>query len=85
MSISSLHRSIPSRMKQYGTSYYYATLFFPRKLQQSVMTLYAFVRIPDLVVDQKNANDIEAYETLTSMRAQREHAYTSLNTQDPTW
>lgn len=38
-------------MRRYGTSYYYATLFFPRRIKRDVMTLYAFVRIPDLIVD----------------------------------
>jgi len=78
-------RPIQSRMKQYGTSYYYATLFFPRDIQKRVMKLYAFVRIPDLVVDQKNGNDQEARNTLLAMRSEREKAYTAHDTQHQTW
>jgi len=37
--------------KRYGTSYYLATLFLPKKIREAVFILYAFVRIPDEVVD----------------------------------
>lgn len=35
----------------YGTSYYRATWFFPRALREATWILYAFVRIPDEMVD----------------------------------
>jgi phytoene synthase len=38
--------------RQYGTSYFYATLLFPRALRQATYVLYAFFRIPDEYVDQ---------------------------------
>ncbi len=62
-------------MKKYGTSYYYATLFFPRTMKEKVMTLYKFVRIPDLVVDNKNISDDDARAKLNAMRDEREIAY----------
>lgn len=37
--------------KHYGTSYYAATLFLPRPVREAVFVLYAFVRIPDEIVD----------------------------------
>lgn len=37
--------------KRYGTSYYLATLFLPKRIREAVFVLYAFVRIPDEVVD----------------------------------
>lgn len=37
--------------KRYGTSYYFATRFFPRKLRQATWVLYAWVRLPDEIVD----------------------------------
>jgi len=39
-------------MQHYGTSYYYATVFLPKKIQEAVMHLYKLVRIPDQIVDQ---------------------------------
>lgn len=39
-------------MQRFGTSYYYATLFFPKKIQNAVMQLYKLVRIPDQIVDE---------------------------------
>ncbi len=37
--------------RQYGTSYYFATRFFPPAIRRSVHALYAFVRYPDQWVD----------------------------------
>lgn len=54
-------------MKKYGTSYYYATLFFPADIKEDVMTLYAFVRIPDLVVDVKDQHHEEVRTRLMEM------------------
>ncbi len=48
-------------MQQYGTSYYYATLFFPKEIQQAVMQLYRFVRIPDEIVDHITMSDLDRH------------------------
>lgn len=38
-------------MKTHGTSYYIWTLFFPKKIREAVFSVYAFVRVPDDIVD----------------------------------
>lgn len=43
-------------MRRHGTSYYFATLFFPPELRSAVFSLYAFVRYPDQWVDQPAPN-----------------------------
>ena len=68
-------RSTARYMKQYGTSYYYATLFFPSHIKNKVLTLYKFVRIPDLIVDNKNIWSEAAKEELEQMRQDRKLAY----------
>ncbi len=37
--------------QRHGTSYYLATLFLKKRLREAVFVLYAFVRIPDEIVD----------------------------------
>jgi phytoene synthase len=41
--------------KHHGTSYYLATLFLEKELREAVFVLYAFVRIPDEIVDNPPA------------------------------
>ncbi len=43
--------------KKYGTSYYFATQFFPKEIRQSIYAVYAFARIPDEIVDDPNLKD----------------------------
>lgn len=38
--------------KRFGTSYFFATLLFSKKLRHATFVLYAFFRIPDEYVDQ---------------------------------
>ncbi len=68
-------RSVSYYMRKYGTSYYYATLFFPRHVKKDVMTLYAFVRIPDLVVDDKERSGQDAKRILQEMWKEWQKAY----------
>lgn len=35
----------------YGTSYYFATQFFPKQVREGIYGIYAFARIPDEIVD----------------------------------
>lgn len=72
-------------MKKYGTSYYYATLFFPASIKDDVMTLYAFVRIPDLVVDLKDQDPMSAKKQLLEMWTEWERAYMERNLLHETW
>ena len=37
--------------KKYGTSFYFATQFFPREVRDGIYAIYAFARIPDEIVD----------------------------------
>jgi phytoene synthase len=37
--------------RRYGTSYYFATQFFPREVREGIYAAYAFARIPDEIVD----------------------------------
>lgn len=70
-------------MKKYGTSYYYATLFFPRRIKDDVMTLYKFVRIPDLVVDDGNVTSAAARSALDELWNEWEIAYNNANIAHP--
>jgi len=45
--------------KRYGTSYYFATQFFPPEVRDGVYAVYAFARIPDEIVDDPEANNKE--------------------------
>ena len=76
--------------KQYGSSYYLATLFFPKRLQQDVFELYKFVRIPDEIVDV-NINDHEhrsahyqqANTQLKKLQIHRQTCYKTNKKNDP--
>ena len=43
--------------KKYGTSFYFATQFFPREVREGIYAIYAFARIPDEIVDDPSLND----------------------------
>ncbi len=43
--------------KKYGTSYFFATQFFPKETRKAIYAIYAFARIPDEMVDDPNAKD----------------------------
>lgn len=43
--------------KKYGTSFYFATQFFPREMREGIYAIYAFARIPDEIVDDPNLTD----------------------------
>ncbi len=45
--------------KRYGTSFYFATQFFPRETRDGIYAVYAFARIPDEIVDDPNNLDRE--------------------------
>lgn len=61
--------------KRYGTSYYFATRLFPRDLRFATHALYAFFRIPDEIVDTKDASDKSA--RLLAWREAWKEAYTT--------
>lgn len=43
--------------KKYGTSFYFATQFFPRETREGIYAIYAFARIPDEIVDDPDNTD----------------------------
>lgn len=53
--------------KKYGTSFYFATQFFPDEVQKGIYAIYAFARIPDEIVDDPDNRDRE--EALRKLEA----------------
>ncbi|MEP7214384.1 MAG: phytoene/squalene synthase family protein [Acidobacteriota bacterium] len=43
--------------KRYGTSFYFATQFFPAETRLGIYAVYAFARIPDEIVDDTHVSD----------------------------
>lgn len=43
--------------QKYGTSFYFATQFFPREVRDGIYAIYAFARIPDEIVDDPSLTD----------------------------
>ena len=43
--------------KKYGTSFYFATQFFPSEVRKGIYAIYAFARIPDEIVDDPKLTD----------------------------
>lgn len=55
--------------KKYGTSYYFATQFFPSEIRQAIYALYAFARIPDEFVDNPDENsELTAKQRIENFR-----------------
>lgn len=55
--------------RRYGTSFYFATQFFPREIRNGIYGVYAFARIPDEIVDDpKNRDREDAIRKLTAWR-----------------
>lgn len=56
--------------RHYGTSYYFATQFFPREVREGIYAVYSFARIPDEIVDDPNKGTKE--ETLAKLEGFRQ-------------
>lgn len=56
--------------KRFGTSFYFATQFFPRETRDGIYAVYAFARIPDEIVDDPNNRDRD--EAIAKLSAWRE-------------
>ena len=55
--------------RRYGTSFYFATQFFPRETRDAIYGIYAFARIPDEIVDDPNVeNRSTAFQRLENWR-----------------
>ncbi len=60
---SAAYRAARALLKHHGKSYYFSTRLFPRPLQEATCALYAFVRLPDEIVDnspQETPDEIAA-------------------------
>ncbi|GIW66587.1 MAG: phytoene synthase [Candidatus Parcubacteria bacterium] len=57
-----IEQKLKKIMSFYGKHYYYATLFFPKKIKNQVIILYAFVRRLDNIVDDFNSTVEEKIE-----------------------
>ena len=62
--------------KVYGTSYYFATKFFPREVRDGIYGIYAFARIPDEIVDDPHKGTKE--ETLAKLDEWRQAWLTAM-------
>lgn len=70
--------------KKYGTSFYFATQFFPDDVKQGIYAIYAFARIPDEIVDDpENRDDQEALLRLDEWRSDWLRAMNSGESNDP--
>lgn len=55
--------------RKYGTSFYFATQFFPAETRDGIYGIYAFARIPDEIVDGPGSGDkAAALENLKNWR-----------------
>jgi len=71
----------------HGKSYYFATQLFPRPLRQATYAIYAFVRVPDEIVDnspQSTASErAHIKQKLNQWRADWQQAYQKKQSGDP--
>jgi phytoene synthase len=68
-------------LRHHGKSYYYSTRLFPRELQEATCAVYAFVRLPDEIVDNSPCEtpaDLERVkQEIAEFGAEWRRAYTT--------
>ncbi|MBA2379563.1 MAG: phytoene/squalene synthase family protein [Blastocatellia bacterium] len=70
--------------RHYGTSFYFATQFFPKEVRDAIYAVYAFARIPDEIVDDPNCSDHdEAIRKLDEWRTKWRLAMAAGASSDP--
>jgi len=71
--------------KKFGTSYYFATKFFPEEMKLSTYALYAFFRLPDEIVDNpdKDKTKQEVLEELDNWISKWERIYHGSDEKEP--
>lgn len=62
-------------MRQFGTSYFWATLLLPRQIQYETVQFYKYVRIPDQIVDDPSRDLLSKEKALSDLYAQRCYVY----------
>jgi phytoene synthase len=69
--------------RHYGTSFYFATQFFPKELRDGIYAIYAFARIPDEIVDDPTCTDhAKAIEKLDDWRTDWRKAMATGSSED---
>jgi 15-cis-phytoene synthase len=63
--------------RYYGKTYYFSTYFLPKKIRKDVFLLYAFLRLPDEIVDNNHLNNIDSREFLLDWKQEWRKAYTN--------
>ncbi|MEP6705081.1 MAG: phytoene/squalene synthase family protein [Acidobacteriota bacterium] len=63
--------------KRYGTSFYFATQFFPEETRNGIYAVYAFARIPDEIVDDPVNRDRD--DALSKLGDWREQWLSAMN------
>ncbi len=61
--------------REYGTSYFISTYFFPKILRERTWVLYAFVRYPDEIVDNQEKDAGIAREKVLEWKMEWQKAY----------
>jgi phytoene synthase len=70
--------------RHYGTSFYFATQFFPKDVRDGIYAVYAFARIPDEIVDDPTCtNHSAAIERLHAWREEWRSAMAAGGSEDP--
>ena len=69
-------------MKQFGTSYFWATLLLPSNIQYQTVELYKYVRIPDQIVDNPNQTLKYKEKELSDLYTHRKNIYTQNDIHD---
>ena len=70
--------------RRYGTSFYFATQFFPKETRDGIYAVYAFARIPDEIVDDPgNTTKAERIQQLEAWRQTWLEAMRTENSNDP--
>lgn len=69
--VSSGRRQAAAILRQHGTSYNLAAKLFPKKLREATAVLYAFVRLPDEIVDNPVAGADPEQELMAWVAAWR--------------
>jgi phytoene synthase len=70
--------------RRYGTSFYFATQFFPREMREGIYGVYSFARIPDEIVDEPHMTDRRAVkDELRKWHAQWSAAMNAGSSSDP--
>ncbi|MEP6944599.1 MAG: phytoene/squalene synthase family protein [Acidobacteriota bacterium] len=70
--------------RRYGTSFYFATQFFPRETRDGIYAVYAFARIPDEIVDDPGQSSrAERIGQLAEWREAWRSAMLSGSSEDP--